>query len=129
MGPIRGRLTLALLAPSPAWAEVCDKARPGWDGVPVTAWQEALTLMTSPAALILLMLSLIALRFRSAWGALAVTVLWTGLVTLVSMVDISGLRDAAMTEGCIGSSALFIALIAAICVAMILYTAPLPKRS
>ena len=43
MGPLRGGLILNLMA-TPAWAEVCDKERPNWDGTPTTAMTEAIAL-------------------------------------------------------------------------------------
>lgn len=119
---------LALLA-APAMAEVCDKERPGWDGTPVTAFGEILALFLSPAGLILLAASIVALRFRSQWIGLATIILWTGLITLITMADPTGIRPLAMAEGCVGSPALFIAVVAAICVAIVLYTRPRPRGS
>ncbi len=123
MGPLRGGLILSLLA-SPVWAEVCDKERPHWDGTPATAWTEAIALFASPLGLILLLATAFAVRWRSTWGGLAVTVGWTGFVTLILSHDPTGLREFAMAEGCIGPPTLFIALSIAICIATILYTAP-----
>ncbi|PTX54879.1 hypothetical protein C8N43_3702 [Litoreibacter ponti] len=113
---------------SPAWAEVCDKARPSWDGAPVSALQEAVFLFSTVPALILVMASALVLRFRSQWGGLVVVLLWTGLVTMLTMVDPSGLDELAVTEGCVGSPALFISVVAAICVAIVLYTLPRETR-
>ncbi len=53
---------------------------------------------------------------------------WTFWVSLISMADPTGTREIARAEGCIGSPTLFIALVAAICVATILYTASLTRR-
>ena len=120
----RAALSLLLLLPSAAWAEVCDKARPGWDGTQATALGEAISLFTSPAGLVLLLLSTIALRFRHQWLGLAVVILWTVFITMVTMADPTGIRADAMIEGCIGQPTLFIALSAAICVAIVLWTKP-----
>ena len=128
MGPLRRGLILALL-PAQALAEVCAEARPGWDGVQVSAAMEAFTLFTSPAGLALLALSVIALRFRSQWIGLVAVLLWTGFITLVTMADPTGVRAPAMAEGCIGAPTLFIVLAAAICVAIVLYTKPRPSGS
>ncbi|MEO0937762.1 MAG: hypothetical protein AAFY38_06375 [Pseudomonadota bacterium] len=114
-----------MLLPGAAWAEVCDKQRPDWNGVPVTAFGEAVTLLFSPIGLFLLISTVAALRFRSQWGGVAVTVGWTFFVTALTLWDpTGGVRDAAMREGCIGAPTLFIALAAAISVGTIIYTAP-----
>lgn len=107
-------------------AEICSVQRPDWDGVPVTAVQETLSLASTPVVLILLLLSALAIRFKSQWGVLVLVVLWTILVSFLSIFAPNA-RTVGMTEGCIGSPALFIGIIAAICVGMIFYTAP-PSR-
>lgn len=128
MGPLRRGLILALLLPSPAFAEVCDKVRPGWDGTAVGPLQEALYLFMTPPALFLIVTSLLVIRLRHQWGALAVVVLWTILITLVTMADPTGLQEMARIEGCMGSPTLFIGIVAAICGGMIVYTAPRSER-
>lgn len=143
MGPLRRGLTgIALLASvarqiksaplafafalvaGPARAEVCNKERPNWDGVPVGMVQEALMLTLSPAALVLIAASMLAIRFKSQWGALIVVLLWTGLLSLLTMLDPTGVRALAQAEGCLGSPALFIGAVIALCAGMIVYTAP-----
>ncbi|MEP4197146.1 MAG: hypothetical protein ABJL99_16090 [Aliishimia sp.] len=128
MGSLRRGLILACLTPSALWAEVCDKARPAWDGNTVSAWQEAVFLFSTLPALVLIVASMLAIRFRHQWGALVVVVLWTLLVTMVSMADPTGIQKLAAAEGCVGSPALFIGVVAAICGGMILYTVPRAKR-
>ena len=134
MGPLRGvsaqrrrRRALwtlcATLAPAPALAEVCDKVRPFWTpGRPATAVDELLGLMATPPSLVLLVLTALALRLRHAWGALAVVVLWSTWVSFAVMRTPGPTLGAARAEGCIGPPTLFIAVVAAICVATILYT-------
>ena len=122
MGPVRGGVILSLL-PGVAWAQDCAVQRPGWDGAPVNVVQEAVFLASSPAALVLLLGTAIAIRFKSQWGSLAVVLGWTAFVTFLTMLAPAS-RKLAMAEGCVGSPALFIAVIAAICVGMIFYTAP-----
>jgi uncharacterized integral membrane protein len=124
MGSLRRGLILAALAPAPAWAEVCDKTRPNWDGTPVSAVDEAIFLFSTPAALVLVLGTLLAIRFRHQWGALIMVILWTLLISLVAMGDPTGMREFELTEGCVGSPTLFIGLVAAICIGMILYTTP-----
>ena len=119
------RLALPLATlPGPAWAEVCDKMRPNWDGTATTAMGEALALFLSPGGLFLLAATAVALVLRSQWGGLVVVLLWTGFITLVTMADPSGSRAPGLVEGCVGPPTLFIALAAAICVGTVLYTLP-----
>lgn len=126
MGPLRRGLILAsaMLLPFAARAgEVCDKVRPNWDGGPVSAWEEALLLFGSPAALVLLFCTVLAARFRSAWGGLAVFVGWSFLVSAFTFYDpTGGQRPAAAAEGCVGSPALFIGIVAVMSIALLLYT-------
>ena len=125
------RLILAFLAgPTAAWAEVCDKVRPLWaPGSQATGWDELLGLMGTPPSLVLLVLSALAVRFRHQWGALIVVLLWTGWVSLVALVGVDNdVQALAIAEGCVGSPVLFIAVVAAICGGMILYTAPRDTR-
>ncbi len=122
MGPVRGGLILSLL-PGAAWAQDCAVQRPDWDGGSVSAVQETLFLASSPAALVLLLGTAVAIRFKSQWGSLAVVLGWTAFVTFLTMLAPAS-RKLAMAEGCVGSPALFIGIIAAICVGMIFYTAP-----
>ena len=130
MGPLRRGLILAsfLLMPGVASAEVCDRTRPNWDGTPVSAMQEAIFLFATPATLLLVVASLAALRFRHQWGALVVVVLWTLLVSLIALGNPTGVRPQEIAEGCVGSPALFIGVVAAICVGMIFYTTPRQGR-
>lgn len=136
MGPVRGmkHLTRALARaftaaclvalPAAAGASVCDTARPGWDGTPATALTEALWLAGSLPAIVLLVATALAVRFRSAWGGLAAVSGWSVMVGVIVFGGDRAAHAAARAEGCIGSPALFIACVAAICVATILYTAP-----
>lgn len=122
---MRRLVAVLLLLPGAARAEVCDKERPDWNGVPVTALGEAVTLLFSPIGLFLLISTVAALRFRAQWGGVVVTVGWTSFATLLTMGDpTGGVRKAAISEGCIGSPTLFIAIAAAISVGTIIYTAP-----
>ncbi|WP_439122403.1 hypothetical protein [Marivita sp.] len=122
MGPVRGGLILSLM-PGMALAQDCALQRPDWDGAPVSAVQEAVFLASSPAALILMLGTVAAIRFKSQWGSLAAVLGWTAFVTFLTMLAPAS-RKLAMAEGCVGSPALFIGIIAAICVGMIFYTAP-----
>ncbi len=117
------------LFPFPAWAEVCDKIRPGWTpGTQVTQAAEALHLFSTAPALILIAASLIAVVKRSAWGALVTVLLWSLLVSGLTLFADKDIQGAAASEGCIASPTLFIAAVTAICIAMILYTLPRDAR-
>ena len=116
-------LTLAF-APSPAWAQSCVDQRPDWvPGSDVTAVTEAIALLSSPFSLVLIIATVLCLRFKSQWGSVIVVVLWTALISLITFGDAGG-RAAGIAEGCIGSPSLFIAIVAVISVGLILYTAP-----
>lgn len=127
MGPLRGGLILSLIA-GPALAEVCDKARPGWDGMPVTALDEALFLFATPISLFLVAALATAVVFRHAIGAALVTLLWGFYITSLILPDQTGISAAAITEGCAASPALYIALSGALCLAAVIYTARREKR-
>ena len=71
---------------------------------------------------------LLALRFRHQWGGLIVVLLWSFLISAHVSLDPSGIKAAARDEGCLGDPILFIGLVIAICIATILYTAPLGSR-
>ncbi len=128
MGPLRRGLIVAAL-PGPAWAEVCDKERPDWDGLPTTPVDEAVLLFSTLPALALIAATLLAWRFRSTWGGLICVLAWSSLITLFISLDADGVRDAVLEEGCRGDPILFIAAVIAICVATVFYTAPHKPRA
>ena len=119
-----------LLLPSQAFAEVCDKVRPLWEpGAPATAFGEMIALFGTPPSLILLVASALVLRFRHKWAGLAVVVLWSTWLTLVTVVSAKDdIQQQAVIEGCVGSPTLFIAAVAAICIGIVLYTSPRDTR-
>ncbi|WP_415921957.1 hypothetical protein [Tateyamaria sp. SN6-1] len=122
---MRGYLSsVCALTPGAAWAQACATARPGWDGAPANALTEAVALFTSPAGIFLLVLSVVALRFRHQWVGLAAVLLWTVFITAVTMADPTGQRADAVIEGCVGAPTLFIVVVAAICVGIVLWTKP-----
>jgi hypothetical protein len=121
-------LAAVSLIPNAAWAEVCDKITPDWDGTKATTLSEALHLFSSLPAVVLILATAIAIRFRSQWGGLAVVCGWS-FMTYFFALGANDVQSMARAEGCIGSPTLFIALVAAISVATILYTAPVQGRS
>jgi hypothetical protein len=125
-------LALCIALPGPALAAACDALRPRWDpaGGPATAFDEALHLAASPVALVLLLGTALAVRLRNQWAGLAAVCGWSILISLrVFAPGGDETAQMAATEGCIASPALFIAVVAAICVATILYTAPSQGRT
>ena len=126
MGSFRRGLkggTVLAFASAPAWAqEVCDRANPGWAGEKVTALEELLLQVSSPFALVLLVLTALAIRLRNANLVLVVVVGWTALVSLSAMYDPSGEMALAVAAGCRARPTLFIVMVAAICIGTVLYT-------
>jgi hypothetical protein len=127
MGPLRRGLILALL-PGPALADVCASVRPNWiPGTPSTALTEAIALFGTVPSLGLILLTALALRFRSQWGGLTVVVLWAGWTSLVALTGDAMMAQARL-EGCVGSPVLFLSGVAAICAGTVLYTLPKSTR-
>ena len=93
----------------------------------MSAFGELLFLLQSPIVLVLILLTAVAVRFRSEWGGLAVVVGWSIATYLVTGWG-GGTQTAAMAEGCVGSPALFIAVAGILCIGVVLYTAPIGKR-
>ena len=97
--------------------------------MPVSAWGEFVFLLQSPIVLILILLTAVVIRFRSEWGGVAIVVGWSIVTYLVTgWLSGSTTQTAAANEGCVGSPALFIAVAAILCIGVVLYTAPLPRR-
>lgn len=121
---LRYLIPLFVLSPNSALAQSCAVMRPDWiPGTKVSAVSEAILLFSNPIVLILLLASAVAIRFKSKWGALVLVVLWTVITSVLAFTDFGG-RAAGIAEGCVGSASLFIAVVAALSVAMILYTSP-----
>jgi len=115
--------------PGQTFAQTCASIRPGWvPGTEVSQFNEAVALFSSIPSLVLAIASVIAIRFRSQWGALGCVVFWSGWISVITLLDPSGRTSAMRIEGCMGSPTLFIAAVTAICVAMILYTLPRETR-
>ncbi len=106
----------------------CTQIKPDWDGTPVGMIAETFALATTPFTLILLAATVVALHFRHQWGALALVVAWSFYVSFLTLLDPQDTFANARIEGCLGSPTLFIAAVAAICIAMIFYTTPKEAR-
>ncbi|MBS0126378.1 hypothetical protein [Thetidibacter halocola] len=132
LGRAVAALALCIALPGPALAATCDTLRPLWDptGGPANALDEALHMAASPVSLVLLLVTALAVRLRNQWVGLAAVCGWSILASLRVFAPGGGeTTQMAATEGCIASPALFIAVVAAICVATILYTAPSQGRT
>lgn len=123
-------VAVGLVGPSVAFAGVCATERPDWDGAPVGALQEALLLAGALPSLALILVTALAVRFRNQWAGLAAVCGWSLLIYFLTFNGpIAATRNVAAAEGCVGSPTLFIAIVAAISVATILYTAPRAAKS
>lgn len=99
--------------------------RVSWDGTPVSPVGELLFQLQTPIVLLLLLTTALVIRFRRQWGGLAVVVGWS----IATYFAFSGdLQQAMVSEGCAGNPALFIAVVAVLCIGVVLYTAPVPRR-
>ena len=114
---MRALLLSIFMLPSAALAEVCDKERPLWDGTPITAWSEAVILMTHPFQVILLAATLFAIWARARVVCFILALLWIGYIPLMLSRDLNDITWAAIREGCIGSTILFMGLCGAISMA------------
>lgn len=103
---------------------VCSNLRPDWDGTPVSMLSETGALLASPISLLLMIATLGALRYKSQWGSVAIAVGWSVYTAFLTTLDPGDQLANARIEGCLGSPSLFITLVAAICIGMILFTAP-----
>lgn len=119
----------AVVVPHPVIASTCSDFRPNWDGGSVSAWSEMIQLFGTPISLILLLGTALAVRFRKPWAALAVFVGWSFAVAAVTFLDpTGGVRAAAAAEGCVGSPSLYIAVVFALCGAMMVYLNKMADR-
>lgn len=126
MGPFRRQLILCLLTTTPAMAEVCDKANPGWtpaDG-PVSGLGELIAFATTPAGLLMLVAVGAGWYFRQQ--ILLSAVMLAALVFAIPRIWPVNLdlTNAARAEGCMGPPTLvigFLALIWCIAVAGLLF--------
>ena len=95
---------IALAAPAPAIAEVCDKERPDWnlqDG-PVSQLDDLGLFFSDPLGLTVLAMAGACILFRKTWFTALVI---TFLITVVALLTISWSEDyhiksAAVSEGC-----------------------------
>ena len=101
---------IALAAPAPAIAEVCDKERPAWspqDG-PVSPLGDLAVFFSDPLGLTVLAMAAACSLLRKTWFTVLVI---TFLITVVALLTITWLEDyhiksAAVSEGCLTSPVL-----------------------
>lgn len=132
MGPLRGQLmrvfAACLLLPTSAWAEVCDKERPLWDGRPTTGWSEAIILLTSPSQIILLAATILAIWYGWWIACFILAPIWVAFIPMMLTRDLDDMIWEASREGCIGSPILFMGLCGAISMASF-YAAFKPRKT
>ena len=116
-----------ILIATPAHAEVCDKERPNWDGSPVSLVDEAIALALGPTGLFFIGATAVAVLFRHSIGVGIACVMWAFYITALIMRG-DDVFEQAVAEGCIGNPALFVGLVAAICLAAVLFTIRREKR-
>ena len=109
MGPIRGRLILALavatLTTTPALAAVCDTLRPGWspDMGAITWWQEIWRVMASFPGLVVLASLAYGLWRPHLWISTACAAPALGFAALLALSERAETAVLARSEGCLGS--------------------------
>lgn len=113
---------------TPLRAEVCDRIAPGWDPVAgrVTAMDELLGFIGSPAGALLIGLGVIAVMRPWRWPvvgvilvALVLTQWWVGLQAGIFG---DGIFGAGIVEGCVGHPAAKIAFATGFALAVFLWT-------
>ena len=115
MGPVRRRLTAALaLLPVPALADVCAGLRDGWTAgdSPVSAWGEAVYILTSPPAIVALVLLAVALWKPRPWLSVFLSFPAFALAALILFSRQAPTAAQAQAEGCIGTPYLALVLLA-----------------
>lgn len=117
---------VAALIPTIAVAEVCDRERPNWDGLPVSAITETLVWLTTPTVLLLILATALAIYFQQRWVSVVLALFWASLIPFLFTQDLDDVYWEAWEEGCIGPSDLSIGLCAAICI-LTLYLACRPR--
>ncbi|MGP6087456.1 hypothetical protein [Antarctobacter jejuensis] len=116
--------------PSTLLADVCAVERPDWDGAPVSGLDETVMLAGSLPSLALILVTALAVRFRNQWAGLAAVSGWSLLIYFLTFSGpAAATRQIAAAEGCVGSPTLFIAIVTAMSIATILYTAPTTAKS
>lgn len=109
MGPFRRRLTAAVgmaALPAAASAEVCDKVRPDWvRAAGPQGWlAESVYILSSPPAVVLILLLATALWFPRLWLAVPVALLTVVFAALLAVSRQANLAALAMAEGCIATA-------------------------
>lgn len=118
-----------ILLPSPAFAEVCDKERPLWDGSKVGPVEELIYIVASPHGALLILLTVAAVLIRKFWVSFPVAALLL-LFALMLYWDWSiygdGIAYPAYREGCRGAPHVAIACLAAIALGLVLISKTRP---
>ena len=123
---------MAIAAPlSPAFAEVCDKARPNWTGEPTSALGELIHYIYTPQGLvvagILAVALLTQLRYTAIAGA-AVALSLAGLAVYEHFLAVE-IAQAARAEGCVGPPWLVVPALLACAALMLVFARPRRGRT
>ncbi len=118
-------IAVAMIASTPAAAEVCDKVRPGWNPAdsPITQFKDLGLFLTEPLGLIVLLQTLAAVLLRKIWIANISAMLLFAVVALKisTWIDSDDVTNLAISEGCIAAPVLTTIILIALC-AIILTT-------
>lgn len=139
LGPVSRRLPrrlalvtlLAIAAPlSPAFAEVCDKARPNWTGEPVSAFAELMNFIYTTPGLIVAGVLAVVLLTRLRYTAIAGAAIALGLAGLAIFEHFSPdeIGRAARAEGCVGSPWLVVVVLTLCALLMMFFARPRQGR-
>lgn len=112
-------------ASSPAFAEVCDKVRPLWDGDQVGQLEELFHMLASPAGVVIVVLLIAAVSLRRMWFSIPVALALFGLSAVIFLDWFwlgDGIAYAAYREGCMGGVHLTVACLILAAVTLVLWT-------
>ena len=112
MGPVRRQLTLALLLPTTALAEVCDKTSPSWAGLRLTSWDEVSGFRLSIPGAILFGLALLAIFSRQRWFLVLMSATLALTIPAIYLLRAPPLLSMIQVEGCLGPQGLKFASLA-----------------
>ena len=112
-------IAVAMIASTPAVADVCDKVRPAWnpaDG-PINQFEDLALLFIEPLGLIVFALTIGAVFFRKIWLTAIVVTLLIAIVALniSTWIEADDVTNFAISEGCIAAPVLTTITLVAIC--------------
>ena len=101
--------------PGAAWAEVCDKERPFWDGSHVNMFEEVIAQLTNPFTVLIVILSvLLVLQRKWALPLFGTLIICVYALFFADPLFLDDDNWAAKQEGCIGNQEMWWAALAGI---------------